>query len=133
GCYERLVRAIGGTGHCAGPFLFGQGCLLLGVKRTSARHCEMSDYFGALSYSMRYWFTLLFVLAIGMSAHGQSRSDKTGGVRAAPTTSGAPLNITPGAAPPVPKKITQLITAADKKLLAECGEVGARAYLRTPT
>src|SRR5262249_34338935 len=22
GCYERLVRAIGGTGHCAGPFLF---------------------------------------------------------------------------------------------------------------
>ena len=23
GGYERLVRAIGGTGHCAGPFLFG--------------------------------------------------------------------------------------------------------------
>jgi hypothetical protein len=72
---------------------------------------------------MRYWFTLLFVLAIGMSAHGQSRSDKTGG----------PLNITPGAAPPVSKKSTQLITTADKKLLADCGEFVARADLRTPT
>jgi hypothetical protein len=82
------------------------------------------DYFGGdFVYSMRYWFTLLFVLAIGMSAHGQSRSDKIGG----------PLNITPGAAPPVPKKSTQLITAADKKLLAECGEFVARADLRTPT
>ena len=82
---------------------------------------------------MRYWFTLLFVLAIGMSAHGQSRSDKSGGVRVAPTTSGAPLNITPGAAPPVPKKITQLITAADKKLLAECRLLKDRPDLRTPT
>jgi hypothetical protein len=41
---------------------------------------------------MRYLFTLLFVLGIGMSAHGQSRSDKT-----------------------------RLITVADKNLLAECG------------
>jgi len=30
GCYQRLVRAIGGTGHCAGPFLFG------GVRLTAA-------------------------------------------------------------------------------------------------
>jgi hypothetical protein len=81
---------------------------------------------------MRYLFSLLFVLAIGMSAHGQSRSDK-GGVRAAPTTAGAPLNITPRAAPPVTKKFTQLITVADKKLLAECGVFIARADLRTPT
>ena len=74
---------------------------------------------------MRYLFTLLFVLAIGTSAHGQFAD--------------APLNITPGAPVPktvpktVPKKITQLITAADKKLLAECGEFVARADLRTPT
>jgi hypothetical protein len=80
---------------------------------------------------MRYLFTLLFVLAIGMSAQGQSRSDKTGGVPAAPTA-GAPLNITPGAAPPVPKKFTQLITAADKRLLAECRLFVARPDLRTP-
>jgi hypothetical protein len=78
---------------------------------------------------MRYLFSMLFVLAIGMSAHGQSRSDKA----AAPTTAGAPLNITPVAAPPVTKKFTQLITVADKKLLAECGEFVARADLRTPT
>jgi hypothetical protein len=25
GRYQRLVRAIGGTGRCAGPFLFGRG------------------------------------------------------------------------------------------------------------
>jgi hypothetical protein len=53
---------------------------------------------------MRYLFALLFVLAIGMSAHGQSRSDKT-----------------------------RLITVADKKLLAACGLFVARPDLRTPT
>jgi len=73
---------------------------------------------------MRYLFTLLFVLAIGTSAHGQFAD--------------APLNITPGAPVPktvpktVPKKITQLITAADKKLLAECRLFVARPDLRTP-
>jgi hypothetical protein len=56
------------------------------------------------AFSMRYLFTLLFILAIGMSAHGQSRSDKT-----------------------------RLITVADKKLLAECGLFVARPDLRTPT
>src|SRR5215469_15105955 len=34
GCHERLVRAIGGTGHCAGPFLFGQD---LQTKRPPTR------------------------------------------------------------------------------------------------
>jgi hypothetical protein len=53
---------------------------------------------------MRYLFTLLFVLPIGIAAHAQSPSDKT-----------------------------ELITTADKELLAECGLFVARPDLRTPT
>ncbi len=62
---------------------------------------------------MRYLFALLFVVAIGMSAHGQSRSDKI--------------------PPPLDLSAPPMITAADKKLLAECGLFVARPDLRTPT
>jgi hypothetical protein len=34
GCYQRLARAIGGTGHCAGPFSFWAGMSAFGTKRT---------------------------------------------------------------------------------------------------
>jgi hypothetical protein len=53
---------------------------------------------------MRYLFTLLILVITGMSAHGQSPSDAT-----------------------------KLITAADKKLLAECRLLKDRPDLRTPT
>jgi hypothetical protein len=37
GRYQRLVRAIGGTGHCAGPFSFWAGMSASGCRKRHRR------------------------------------------------------------------------------------------------
>jgi hypothetical protein len=81
GCYQRLVRAIGGTGHCAGPFLSsgrnkpGQNAM----NRNAVNRCPLTRLLSPL--------VLIIVTGIGLAVASAQTSSQSQIVRPATTSS----------------------------------------------
>ena len=69
------MRVIGGTGHCAGPFLFGQGCLRSEVADIGA-HCAIASYCSAINpASVNFVVLQCEVVAYRLAACAEERWD----------------------------------------------------------